>query len=336
MIDHRSSPGQLIELVGHMYDAALDERLWAGTADRIADTLGATSTVMKLHGRDDRVHLLENTANLIIPDQRQDWARYWHGRDLWVQRSVAYGLSRIVTSDELVTADEQRKSDFYREWLPQLDIHHMIGAVFAAEGGAIGVLGVHRPARASGFSQADRNATAFLLPHLERALRLGQRMAQASFAREVALDSLDALDTGVVIADRCGAIQHMSTVAEAIIARCPSLFVRAGRLCASESAMHSRLVASLGDAIALGAGGWRRHPHHCASSELTCHPPQRLSRLYGRDGRAWPGWNLPRSCSCAILLFRLTGWTISVRSSDLPAWKPLPRPSWVVGARLRK
>lgn len=254
MADHRASRGRLVELVGHIYDAALDDRLWAGTADRIAGTLGATSTVMKLHGSDDRVHLLESTANLVIPDQRQDWAGYWHSRDLWVQRSVSYGLSRIVTSDDLVTADERRKSGFYQEWLPQLDIHHMIGAVFAAEGGAIGVLGVHRPAGVSGFSQADRNATAFLLPHLERAMRLGQRMAQASFAREAALESLDALDTGVVIADRRGGIRHMSTVAEAIIARCPGLLVQTGRLCAGESAMQSRLLASLGGAVMLGAG----------------------------------------------------------------------------------
>lgn len=242
------------DIVGRLYDAALDDRLWAGTADRIAGALGANSAVMKLHGSDSRVQLLERTTNLVIPDQRQDWADHWHSRDLWVQRSVAYGLSRIVTSDDLVTVAEQRNSGFYQEWLPELDIHHMIGAVFATEGGAVGVLGVHRPADARGFGQADRNMTAFLLPHLERAIRLGQRMAQASFAREAALEGLDSLDTGVVIADRRGGIRHMSLVAEAIVARCPGLFVQANRLCAVEPALQSRLLESLGGAVMLGAG----------------------------------------------------------------------------------
>jgi len=219
---------RLSDLVGHLYDAALDDTLWAGTADRIAGALGSTSAVVKLHGVDQQVRLLETTTNLTAPDPA--WAEAWHSRDLWVQRSVGVGLSEIVTSDQLVTAEEVRRSDFYQEWLPTLDIHHMVGAVFAAEGGAIGVLGVHRPADADRYDRADRAAVRAFLPHLARALRIGQRLDQARVSAARMLESLDLLDTGVVVADAAGAVRHLNPVAAAMLARDEGLRIRRGRL----------------------------------------------------------------------------------------------------------
>jgi DNA-binding CsgD family transcriptional regulator len=242
----------MIDLIGHVYDAALDETLWAGTAARIARAVGSTSAVVKLHGADDQVRLLEATGNLSAPDP--EWADHWHSRDLWVRRSVGVGLSRIVTSDQLVTPDEARRSGFYQEWLPALDIHHMIGAVFPAEGGGIGVLGVHRPADARGYDEGDRRAVGVFLPHLARALRVGQRLSQASFAAASALESLDAVDTGVVVADARGAVRHMNAVAEAMLARDEGLRVRRGRIEASALAMQAGLAAALRSAVATAAG----------------------------------------------------------------------------------
>jgi DNA-binding CsgD family transcriptional regulator len=241
-----------MKLIGRAYDAALDETLWAGMAGRIAAALGSTSAVVKLHGAGDQVRLVEATANLDAPDKA--WAEHWHSRDLWVRRSMGVGLSQIVIGDELVTREEVGRSAFYREWLPALDIHHMIGAVFPAEGGAVGVLGVHRPADASAYGEADRAAMGLFLPHLNRALRIGQRMAQVSFTAADAFDSLDAVDTGVVIADGRGAVRHASAVAQAMLARSEGLAVRHGRLGAASPATQTRLEAMLKDALAMAAG----------------------------------------------------------------------------------
>ena len=83
-------------LIAHLYDAAIDDALWPGTANRIAETLGSTSTVLKLHGEGARVNLLECTDNLMVSEREQAWADDWHRKDLWVERSVAYGMERII------------------------------------------------------------------------------------------------------------------------------------------------------------------------------------------------------------------------------------------------
>ncbi|MEF7613837.1 helix-turn-helix transcriptional regulator [Aquincola sp. MAHUQ-54] len=220
----------LSALISHLYDAALDAALWPGTASRIAQALGSTSTVVKLHGDSGQVSLLECTSNLVVPERDQAWADEWHRRDLWVERSLAYGMSRIITDEDLVTPEEQVRSGFYREWLPYLGIHHLVGAVFLTAQGAVGVLGIHRPRDAGAYTDQERRQAAVVLPHLQRALRLGQHCATLAQQHSVAMQALDRFDTGALILDGACRILHVSAMAETLMRACPELVVVRGHL----------------------------------------------------------------------------------------------------------
>src|SRR3546814_5888767 len=75
---------RLSDLIGHLYDAAIDERLWMGIAPRIASAFDSTSAVLKMHGGDD-VDLLENTENLVVAPSGQSFAEHWHRTAMWVR-----------------------------------------------------------------------------------------------------------------------------------------------------------------------------------------------------------------------------------------------------------
>ncbi|PZR81047.1 MAG: helix-turn-helix transcriptional regulator [Stutzerimonas stutzeri] len=241
-------------LIAHLYDAAIDDALWSGTANRIAETLGSTSTVLKLHGDGARVNLLECTGNLMVSEREQAWADDWHRKDLWVERSVAYGMQRIITDEDLVTRDEQERSGFYQEWLRHLDIHHMLGAVFPAADGAIGVLGIHRPQGAGAYTDHERRQAALVLPHLQRALRLGQRFAAVSQAYAAALQALDRLDTGVLMVDGTGRVIQASSMAERLLHDNAELAVIRGRLALSPPALHDKLLSLVQGAMDTARG----------------------------------------------------------------------------------
>ena len=245
---------RLSGLIAHIYDAAVDDSLWAGTATRIAETLGSTSTVLKLHGDNACVNLLECTDNLMVSAREQAWADDWHRKDLWVERSVAYGMSRVITDEDLVTREEQARSGFYQEWLRHLDIHHMIGAVFPAADGAIGVLGIHRPQGAGAYTGHERRQAALVLPHLQRALRLGQRFAAVSQSHAATLQALDRLDTGVLVVDGAGRIIHASDMAERMLRENAELAVIRGRLSLRPPALHDMLLALLRGAMDTARG----------------------------------------------------------------------------------
>jgi hypothetical protein len=62
---------RLDELVTLVYDAALDDQLWAGLAAKIARVFDSTSTVLKTYGSADDVQLLEVTENLVVAPKNQ-------------------------------------------------------------------------------------------------------------------------------------------------------------------------------------------------------------------------------------------------------------------------
>lgn len=234
---------KLSALIAHLYDAALDSALWPGTASLIAEAFGSISTVVKLHTNGAQVNLLECTDNLVVSEREQAWANEWHRRDLWVERSVACGMSCVITDEDLVTREEQLHSGFYQEWLRNLGIYHMLGAVFPAGDGAIGVLGIHRAQGAGAYDSTERQRAAFLLPHLQRALRLGQRFAAVSHQHAAALQALDRLDTGVLLVDSTCRIILASAMAETLLRNNPELSVKGGRLLTQHHALQSLVRA---------------------------------------------------------------------------------------------
>lgn len=242
------------DLIAHLYDAAVDDRLWHGTASRIASAFGSSSTVLKLHSDDLRVDMLECTGNLMVSQREQAWADDWHRKDLWVERSVAFGLSRIITDEQLVTREEQQRGGFYGEWLPRLGIHHMLGAVFPATDGAIGVIGIHRAQAEGAYAADDRRKAAILLPHLQRALQLGQRLSAAALTRNAALQALDRLDAGVLVVDRNCRIVHASAVAEQMLQGQAELGVSNGRLFLRDTGLQPRLMGLVHGAIETARG----------------------------------------------------------------------------------
>lgn len=242
------------ELIGYLYDAAVDARLWQGMAGKIAKAFGSTSTVVKFHGPAGEVELLETTDNLIVSGSRRAWAEDWHRRDLWVHRTVAHGMDKIVTAEMLVTPEEQRSSGFYREWLTTFDIFHLVGAAFTLDEGAVGVLGIHRPEGASAYDALDRRRTALLLPHLARSVRLGRHLTKAGLAQAAALDALDRLDTGVLVLDRHGRIIHANAAAEESLRGSADLGVRHGRFYLRDPLLQDRFSLALRDAIAAAVG----------------------------------------------------------------------------------
>lgn len=246
---------RLSALIAHLYDAAVDAALWSGTASRIAHALGSTSAVVKLHADDDRVSLLECTPNLMLPERDQAWAEEWHRRDLWVQRSLAYGMSRIITDEDLVTPEEQARSGFYQEWLPHLDIHHLVGAVFPTAQGAVGVLGIHRPRGAGAYTDQDRWQAAWVLPHLQRALRLGQQLSTLTQQRAVALQALDRFGTGVLVMDGNCRILQSSAMADTLLRSSPELTVVGGRFSLAQPTLRDTLWSLVNAAIGTARNG---------------------------------------------------------------------------------
>ncbi|MGH7056531.1 MAG: hypothetical protein ACREFZ_01440 [Acetobacteraceae bacterium] len=297
---------RLSGLVGHIYDAAIDERLWDGLASRISAVFDSPSAIVKVHGRGDSVDLLDATDNIASANADRAWAEHWHRNDLWVERAAAFGLSRIVTGDDLVSPAEARGSAFYQEWLRRLDIHHVIGSAFAVGNGGIGILGVHRPPGAAHYGAAERRKMALLLPHAERALRLRRRLAGISLLQRAALEALDQLEIGLVVLDRSRRIVHANAVAEDLFCENAEVSVANSRLALRSSALNAELGAALHEVLETAAGRLSKVvpvlavPRDGGPPLMLALAPLRPGRGQGEDERPpiEPGQRRPGSAGC--------------------------------------
>lgn len=245
---------QMSELIGRLYTAAAESTEWPGIATTIASALSSTSAVLKIHGPESVVHLLECTENLSVAGNLQSWAAHWHEQDLWVERSAAFGVSRIVTDQDLVTPEEQQKVGFYQEWLSTLDIHHMVGVVFPAGDEMLGVLGVHRPKQAGAYTDDDRRKVAFLLPHLQRAIWISQKFTAAT-TRQLAVEAvLDRIDAALFVVDRDSRIVTLNARAEYQLHEANSLIARHGRLMLENRSLKAQLDKLIKAAIFTASG----------------------------------------------------------------------------------
>jgi DNA-binding CsgD family transcriptional regulator len=241
-------------LIGRFYEAAADDALWTGIATEISETLESTSAVLKRHGADDDIRLLEHTDNLRIADDKQSWAIHWHQQDLWVERSARFGVSRIVTDHDLVTQTEQQQSGFYQEWLRALDIFHMVGAVFPDGDGALGVLGIHRPERAGAYADADRRKVSILLPHLQRAFWLGGQFSKAAAQRALADETLSRIDAAVFAVDARCRIVTANARAEALLHAGIHISSGRGRLRLAHAGLDQRMARQVRSCIQTAQG----------------------------------------------------------------------------------
>lgn len=241
-------------VVSLMYDAALDPRLWRGLADKVANTFNSTSTVVKTHGVDDQVQLVEVTKNLVTAPRDRAWADHWHKHDLWVERSLTFGMSRVITDRDLLTTAQYEKSGFYQDWNRRLGIYHLVGAVFPIDQQTVGVLGIHRPKQTGVYAKADRERVARFLPHLQRALRIRNRLRGISLVQHASTDALDRLDTAVVVVDAQCCVLHANRLADRVLSRDPQVSVHWGRLTFSDRRLEAEFVRRIQGATRTAAG----------------------------------------------------------------------------------
>ena len=175
------------------------------------------------------------------------------------QQSRRLGANRVITSQDLMPRAQLENTGFYRDWLRPLDIHSMVGAVFTLENDALGVIGVHRPASHSGdFDEHDRRRLGMLLPHLQRAFQLRQRLQKQHLERAAASLWLDRTAVAVFVVSAKGRLVHANGRAEQLLRQQTALLVADGRLTTGPAGPAADMARQIAAAAHSAAGRAQR------------------------------------------------------------------------------
>lgn len=223
-------------VVARIYEASVEPDGLDRLAETVASALGSRSGLLSLLDRPAAVQdslprvvgVPSATANF------DDWARtayaeHYHHCNIWFERGIKQGFPAIVLSQELVSAKELMRSEWY-DYCRRLDTFHVLGAQFHVTDNLSAQFGAQRPRRSRPFDDSSRRRMSLLLPHLQRALQIKMRLGVFNQFQAVTLDLLDRAGIAVFLLDGSRRLLFANRLAEEILERRSGLRLVGGRV----------------------------------------------------------------------------------------------------------
>jgi DNA-binding CsgD family transcriptional regulator len=266
----KPTAAQLSELIGSIYDRAIDPGNWPETLGRIRVLIGAENAALSLIDLRRNAFVLNFLEN--VPEAWTKSIAQWGGQilDAWggVDRFKALSLSEPFVWSRTISPIPKGTNSYVDE-MTGAGFADSMGLVLARDDAVVGALGFGRKRKAGPFGKDDVATARLLLPHLQRAIAFSRLLELATLrasAFEAALDAL-AVPT-IFVSDRLQLV-HANRVAHAELEAGHVLRLTEGRVGAADLRHHGKLKAALAAAcdrpdaapakldVALGSGSRR-------------------------------------------------------------------------------
>jgi DNA-binding NarL/FixJ family response regulator len=235
-----------LELVARIYDAALNPAAWPAFLDDLATVIGGHAVCLGYV--DSATPALSISSSIRWDPAAMRDMSYFRTVDPWTIAGTRKGRYRpgvVGLGEEIVSRSELLRTEFHNDFGRHYSMEGGLAGIILQEAGSVALIGAHRlPNRVFGGEEVE--LVKMLLPHLERALQMHQRLTRLESAREATADALDKLPVGMILTDPKGRVSLINAAASAILGSRDGLAVSRGMLSASlsrENAQLQQLVA---------------------------------------------------------------------------------------------
>lgn len=218
------------QLIGNIYDAALNTSLWPSILEHIARLADAASAIITAFDSLNADYTLAFTYN--IPEEALHAYRE-HGLDaldmeVHGSQLIKGGLGSFIYSSHMYGSQEEyllRCGDLYHKCFAPSNIHYVCGTLLDYGDYRWAGLGLHRPEHQSAFTPEQTIPVARMAPHVRRALHIHRQLASVEHRHTNLYRMLDGLTTGVILLNGHGLIRYANAQAEQLLRRHGSLRV---------------------------------------------------------------------------------------------------------------
>jgi DNA-binding CsgD family transcriptional regulator/PAS domain-containing protein len=187
------------ELIGLIYDAALDPEAWPVMLNRLADVLSAQCCVIGLLNSSTNGAAM--TAPRTDPEYLRSFTEYWAGHAFMWKVGAKLPLGTVIVREMIISRDEFCRTDYYNEWCKPQGVEAAIATNLLVEGPLSTVIAAYRPYAKGDFDATETRLFAEIIPHLQRALQLQLRLAGLNGLLEGSTEILNRLLQGVILVD---------------------------------------------------------------------------------------------------------------------------------------
>ena len=231
---------RLLPLIELIYDAALQPRQWRAFTDALCPLLNSRNC--NFHAVDvtmNRVQFIHTTIPAFLI---QLYLKRFHPKNSVF--SLAAPLAQpgqVLLSHEVLPPGEFEKLEFYR-YMRIIGLPHAMHLTVLREDNIVSGLVLARPKKGGEYTETEVRPLRLLYPHLQRAFRIGQMLAQLQLERELLSQTLNRLPQGAVVVNASGHTIYCNETAERIFDSRDGLYLdRNRRLCAPRAADENQL-----------------------------------------------------------------------------------------------
>ncbi len=181
-----ATENEIRDLIRLVYECSVDARNWSHFLAAYAKVLNASGAMLVV---DDLVNQNGSVAlsHTIDPYWGKRYDEYYVSRNPWL--TPARPLMRpgwIFGGEEMIDDNKLQKTEFYNDFLRPQDQFYVLGGVLTLEASASSFLSAIRSKSGGPIEEEDRSSVRELIPHLQTALRLHQRIASQDVRLEYA------------------------------------------------------------------------------------------------------------------------------------------------------
>lgn len=256
------APEKLSTVIGKIYDSAVDPALWPDALESACGLIGATLGYIGLFDTRNRTLRVPcycggNAEMIRSYETLVPLNPFW---DVMSQ----YQIGQIAFTSELMeksglTESEVMESKFFKEWAQPSGLRDVVAGIFINGDGRIGSVNLHTPPTRDLVGPRDLAVMELLLPHVRRAVTIGDLLDVKSITAAAFEATLNALTSAVVLVDGGGRILQINQAAQTMFsANGPILSLRgelATHRAEATNALRSAIARAAMNESELGYGG---------------------------------------------------------------------------------
>lgn len=249
---------RLQDLVGLVYEGALDPAAWPAFLRGFADAVGGALPSLALrYPRGDDLGVLFTDG--IDPSVNDSYCRYFYHRDIYRQHGGDHlPAGSFGTQESLCGLDAQTvsRSELYNDWIrPQgcVAAPTLCSILRRDALGPSAALVALRPRGAREYGAPEVELLGALTPHLRRAVLMQERLGVAAAERAALATALDRAPGAVVLLDRQGNLLRANAHADALLSSEDGCALRDGRLVGVRDSDNAALQHAIAAALATPA-----------------------------------------------------------------------------------
>lgn len=247
------STDKTLQLVGMIYDAALDESKWSPFLERFASTVGGSSAIL----RSNDIQAESATFNASVgydPAWRITYCEHYAKVDYYDHVMKQHAPGKVFISDQHIDQHKLRKTEYFNDFLLPQDKLHAMGVILLKDDKQSLVLGIQRSKHAGAFGEKEAQLMSAIAPHVKRAVQIHRKIHTVTAEKAQAHTVLDQMRMGVILTNRSGIPLYLNRAAELMMTQDVGLGIFHKRLATHSPAETAQLHKLIWD-TSLGMGG---------------------------------------------------------------------------------